>query len=477
MWSAFDDPVADANNDDNVTSNPSVIDANILEDDACSTSSTTSSSTADDAPDGDALGGEPMSPKSHLRKPPGATSLFAARSAPDDVWFDPSLNQRVARRVMRKISTMVFSKQRLHDTTDEDFTSSGPTTPQLPVGGVGGDGGRVGSTSGTGTGTGTAPSNAVTATPSLASPTLSADLNSSSTRDTLDPWSTAPNDDSSQVDRGSSSSLGQSATVRGASFGASSSLPLIPKELRARSKRPKGSDIRHLASGGNGSVYLAAVGKQAVVVKVTSYEDAMRESSVLRRLATLPNIIRLLGFSCKPHRASMVVLEYGEGGSLREHASLLRMTIGEARWAAERESVARPLIRQMVVAVCELHARGIVHFDLKCGNFVLSRDRSVAKLIDFGTCRMTASSPMRRVSACDIRSVQASPNVIARTALSNVTPTVQPSNVPVVCAAHWLDSDNDDDNDAAAAAAAGGGAEGHDGDVDGHDDVRTAQSS
>lgn len=72
-----------------------------------------------------------------------------------------------------------------------------------------------------------------------------------------------------------------------------------------------------------------------------------------------------------------IVLEYVEGEELFHRIQ---------RNGAMTEAEARPILKDIVETVCEMHRRGIIHRDLKPENVLITKAGQV-KLIDFGLCQ------------------------------------------------------------------------------------------
>ena len=68
-------------------------------------------------------------------------------------------------------------------------------------------------------------------------------------------------------------------------------------------------------------------------------------------------------------------MEYSDGGNLHEYTK---------RHKRMAEPMAQRLLYQLVEAVVHCHAQRVCHRDLKLENFVLDKQQSTLKLIDFG---------------------------------------------------------------------------------------------
>jgi hypothetical protein len=105
-----------------------------------------------------------------------------------------------------------------------------------------------------------------------------------------------------------------------------------------------------------------------------------REARLLQFLSH-PNVIRALAFS-EERGAPWLVLERIRGRSLREE-----IAIG-APFAPEE---VMPLLQGLATALDHLHARGLVHLDVRPENVIVSPDGEV-KLIDFGVAQAAGAT-------------------------------------------------------------------------------------
>ncbi len=142
--------------------------------------------------------------------------------------------------------------------------------------------------------------------------------------------------------------------------------------------------LDEIGRGGMATVHRAqdlAGGGRVVAVKVPlpmfssgvgAWSMFQREAEVLARLDH-PGVARLLASVRRP-RGSYLVTEYVAGRTLaeclRERGTL-------------REAEAIQVARRLCEAVEHVHARGIVHYDIKPANVLVGDDGAV-KLIDFG---------------------------------------------------------------------------------------------
>ncbi|MEJ2257483.1 MAG: serine/threonine-protein kinase [Woeseiaceae bacterium] len=144
--------------------------------------------------------------------------------------------------------------------------------------------------------------------------------------------------------------------------------------------------MRRLGSTEHSGVYLAERESThlQVVLKVLRQVPG-REDSVgafdrfLQEYETIadmdhPNIVRIYDLGVADDHAH-IAMEYLGGGDLRQ-----RIDAG----IAERQGV--QYLRQIASALSAVHAKGVLHRDLKPGNIMLRKDGSIA-LIDFGLAK------------------------------------------------------------------------------------------
>ncbi|MBS0338612.1 MAG: serine/threonine protein kinase [Proteobacteria bacterium] len=103
-----------------------------------------------------------------------------------------------------------------------------------------------------------------------------------------------------------------------------------------------------------------------------------------RALATLshPNVVRVLNFF-RANETVYMVMRYERGRTLQEHI--------HARSGALRESWIRRTFTQLLHGLREVHARKLLHLDIKPGNIYVRNDGSPL-LIDFGAARQTLTA-------------------------------------------------------------------------------------
>ena len=160
--------------------------------------------------------------------------------------------------------------------------------------------------------------------------------------------------------------------------------------------RPDGTEWV-LGSGGFGKVYKALRNAvQPVAVKVIpspdeahlhAHEQIRREIAILRACRDA-NIVQFQGAYLGPEE-TLLVTEYMEGGDLMSNIAAGRVT-----WWRRGRKIAIDVAK----GLCFLHARRIVHFDLKSPNILLTRD-GTAKIADVGMAKFLAQDYVTGVIA------------------------------------------------------------------------------
>jgi predicted ATPase len=149
-----------------------------------------------------------------------------------------------------------------------------------------------------------------------------------------------------------------------------------------------------LGRGGMGDVYRATDTQtgEAVAVKVLNPDILEREPELLARFTregealrqlNHPNIVRLIA-AVEEQGRHYLVMEYVEGGSLRERLAALGSLP-----AAEVVKIAL----EVADALTRTHHLGIIHRDLKPANVQLAKD-GTPRLVDFGIAHLQDSTPL-----------------------------------------------------------------------------------
>lgn len=169
-----------------------------------------------------------------------------------------------------------------------------------------------------------------------------------------------------------------------------SALHKLPLDQHVLALRVAATDIRRLyqlAIGAYGEVWLGRLRGELVAVKRLRNERRHRsreleafaaEIMLMTRLAH-PNILSLRGVAWTTLSSLCLVMEFMARGDLHR---VLQREGSKLSWAMAKARLARDVAR----ALAYLHARGVVHRDLKSKNVLVGEDLG-AKLSDFGTSR------------------------------------------------------------------------------------------
>ena len=171
---------------------------------------------------------------------------------------------------------------------------------------------------------------------------------------------------------------------------------------------------RTIGRGAYGVVYVGQVRatgddvamKEQLAASRTDAEDA---HGLLELLSTLhhPYLTDMLDVLYDPDtRRLCVFMEYVQGSSFGEYVRGIGGRLDEG--------AAAYYLRQVLEAVCFLHANGVVHRDIKGDNVLLSH-QGVAKLCDFGSLRKI---PPNGVTYVDSNTQVGSPNFMAPEVIS-----------------------------------------------------------
>ena len=151
-----------------------------------------------------------------------------------------------------------------------------------------------------------------------------------------------------------------------------------------------------VSQGGMGTVYEAVqlrldrrVAVKVMAAELSENKEALarfrREVKITSKLAH-PHIVQLLDFGTTDRGQPFLVTEFLEGEDLEER---LR------RYERLPLPFAMDIARQVVSALAAIHAKGVVHRDLKPGNVFLvpiQGGADVVKLVDFGISKLQAAS-------------------------------------------------------------------------------------
>ena len=146
-------------------------------------------------------------------------------------------------------------------------------------------------------------------------------------------------------------------------------------------------------AGGMGDVFRATDQESGAIVAVKvlrASAGAVERRRFQREIAVIadlrhPNIVEYVAHGTLPDHRLFYAMEWLEGEDLGQRQ---RHTPLGMRDAVE-------VIRRSAAAMAAVHARGIVHRDLKLGNIFLVRGKGTAiKLIDFGVVRLPEAEPV-----------------------------------------------------------------------------------
>ncbi len=150
--------------------------------------------------------------------------------------------------------------------------------------------------------------------------------------------------------------------------------------------------VRHLGSGGMGSVYLAVNTSidQQVAIKVLRPE--MASNAILRArfkqeaqlLCSLdhPGIVKFLNY-VETGNGVFLIMEYVKGVTLEDFIKKRNGLIVEQK--------AYPMMCEILDAFAYAHAKGIVHRDIKPSNIILQEDGHI-KVMDFGIAQIVSEA-------------------------------------------------------------------------------------
>jgi tetratricopeptide (TPR) repeat protein/TolB-like protein/predicted Ser/Thr protein kinase len=169
--------------------------------------------------------------------------------------------------------------------------------------------------------------------------------------------------------------------------------------------------IRTIGVGGMGEVFLAEdprLGRFVALKRPSeewlrshdSGERLRREARAAGQLnhANIAAVYDVFDIEGRPH----IVMEYVEGETL---AALLR------RGAVPPDRVL-DIGLQLVDALCEAHAHGVIHRDLKPANVILTPSGRI-KILDFGVAKMTSSESATTEAATDVGRIVGTPGYMA----------------------------------------------------------------
>ena len=151
----------------------------------------------------------------------------------------------------------------------------------------------------------------------------------------------------------------------------------------------------------------------------TLVENFQNEAFALDRVRH-PNILSRLGHGTARDLKETVfhylVLEYMPGGDLSRHCRNNRLSVSECL----------DYLEQICAGISHAHKKEVIHRDIKPQNLLLTEDKKIVKIADFGVARFTQSeSPITRVGTNIYAPPEHSPMLVGKTqnlAFSELTP-------------------------------------------------------
>lgn len=150
--------------------------------------------------------------------------------------------------------------------------------------------------------------------------------------------------------------------------------------------------VRHLGSGGMGSVYLAVNTNIDQQVAIKALRPEVARNAALRArfkqeaemLCSLdhPGIVKFLNYVETPEGV-FLIMEYVKGMTLEDFISKKNGLIVESK--------AYPLICEILDAFAYAHSKGIVHRDIKPANIIIQDDGHI-KIMDFGIAQIVSEA-------------------------------------------------------------------------------------
>jgi serine/threonine protein kinase len=160
--------------------------------------------------------------------------------------------------------------------------------------------------------------------------------------------------------------------------------------------------IKSLGQGAWGIVYLAQdtrlgrdVALKLLQEKIARDPKEMkrfrREPKITARIGTHPNIVSVHDFVEDDEGISYIVMEYVDGGSLRDYLLTEQKNLQSLDFIRFGEDICH--------ALDAIHEKNILHLDLKPGNIMLKmrRRRLTAKVSDFGNAIIHSNAPVDKL--------------------------------------------------------------------------------
>lgn len=162
--------------------------------------------------------------------------------------------------------------------------------------------------------------------------------------------------------------------------------------------------VRHLGSGGMGSVYLAVNTNIDQQVAIKALRPEVAKNAALRArfkqeaemLCSLdhPGIVKFLNY-VETTEGVFLIMEYVKGMTLEDFINKKNGLIVESK--------AYPLICEILDAFAYAHSKGIVHRDIKPANIIIQDDGHI-KIMDFGIAQIVSEA-----NVTDSKSIMGTP--------------------------------------------------------------------
>ena len=138
--------------------------------------------------------------------------------------------------------------------------------------------------------------------------------------------------------------------------------------------------LKQIGQGGCGKVYLAKnkiTSEKCAIKRVTTKSEVANkyltdEINTMKAVKKIPGVIQYID-SFKKQETTNIVMEHINGWNLQSIVENLEL----------EERVIASLCKSILKSLQQVHARQIIHRDIKCGNVMLTKDGET-KLIDFG---------------------------------------------------------------------------------------------
>ncbi len=164
----------------------------------------------------------------------------------------------------------------------------------------------------------------------------------------------------------------------------------IFEEVQLNNEEPRGfHDFKLLKTNANTSIYLAFKAGKRFVIKATKDNTALQKKMLQREYelsidCNHPHLVHIYTYEESFPFGAGLVMEYIEGRTLDEY-------LRERPSKRERNRI----FSELLSAAMYLHARGIIHNDIKPENIMISRTDNSLKLLDLGLADSDAQYALR----------------------------------------------------------------------------------